>query len=263
MTSADITQPAILSLPTTKETVTNTQNSLGVAPLVKHNQPTFVAVGGDFTLIMSHNDRRLLRSLLSEPSSVFISHHATANTLHSWQLSTLAKAALHEQNAGGGSELSESLSVEILSRLFPCVSIKTEMQITYKVYGGKIADYLAAVKVGETSIKIGVSVARAMHPLKLNHKRPRIFDEAEADRLMYKKVNGLICARSGVHRSDRFYTSIVHFQAQTDEIAELMHAAYKRLEPRYREDIIVLVTICEGSGFDCMWSNCETCCNEC
>lgn len=182
-------------------------------------------------------------------------NYATAARSCSWNLCNLATKARYTANAGGNSIVSEFLSVETLARLFTCVDIKTEMEISYKVYGSKIADYLITIAVETQNIRVGVSVARAMH-----HLDHSMFTDQEADRLMYKKLEGLIIARQATSRCDRYYASIVHFQAQSEFIAVKLRSAWDRLPAEIRDDIIVLVTVCDGSGFKCIYEECETCC---
>ena len=73
----------------------------------------------------------------------------------------------------------------MLARTLNARNVLTEMEIV--VWGGwKMVDFIA--DVGRT--RVGCSITRAM-----SHPHPALFDQEEADRLIEKKLSGLVIAR--------------------------------------------------------------------
>lgn len=217
------------------------------------NVSTRVYLYSDMCLILGTRDYFTLRSLLLNPTSSFFYSKAQAPRKCNWKLSSFGLKTKTDPNAGGGSIVSEYLSAEILFRLLNYQDLITEMGVVYKAYGGNIADFLLGFSNNGRKFNVGVSVARAM-----GYPSESVFDLDQARRLMVKKLNGLIVARSGVVKSQRFYASIVHFIAQSSRIADLLYEAWEEQPAEYKDDLIVLCTVCEG-GFTCAYENCEQC----
>ena len=101
----------------------------------------------------------------------------------------------------------------------------------------KMIDYI----IIEGDKRIGVSVTRAM-----TFRRTCVFDMKEAERLMQKKLYGLVVARNAVNKRHRFFTCILHVWCQTEEIAILCQQALENFEQEEQKgvDFSVLFTVC-------------------
>ena len=160
-----------------------------------------------------------------------------------------ANQIMIEPNAGGASVVSEALSMELMHRRFGANEVATEMAIQYWCVNWKKIDYIATIHGHRT----GVSVTRAM-----GYPDASTFTEADADRLCYKKLFGLVVARAGISRAFSYERSILHCFCQDDRIAELMKSAFEKLilvdEERMNHDaestltgsIIIILTVCSN-----------------
>ncbi len=153
------------------------------------------------------------------------------------------------QNAGGASELSEALSIHYFFRRFRVTKFMFEMDISYDFYGSSICDFLCELKDPRDptqSYRVGVSVTRAMH-----FCDPSRFNDADADRLLTKKLWGLIVARNGVSDKHSFQKCCLHIWCQTQHIADTLMTAHQRLLDILPEDdpireVVVILTVCEA-----------------
>lgn len=105
---------------------------------------------------------------------------------------------------------------------------------------------------GKAGSRVGVSVTRAM-----GFPSPRKFTYNDAVELINKKLYGLIVARNGVIKEQRFYRSILHIWCQTFRIAALVKKAFKNLESydfglNVKTDIAVFLTVCNHK---CIYTN--------
>jgi hypothetical protein len=149
-----------------------------------------------------------------------------------------AKKSLLVDNAGGGSQLSEALSIHYFSERFHARRFVFENDIEYWIQY-KMADFLCSIE----GRRVGVSVTRAM-----GFPSPENFTEEDANRLMYSKMHGLVIARSGVSERHEFSVSILHCWCQTERIASLVKKAYEKVvmedESNTLYQVIVLLSIC-------------------
>ena len=104
-----------------------------------------------------------------------------------------AKKILLEPNAGGTSEYTEAYAMQILFENFNAKYIYTEMNIKYYNEWWKKCDFITTIN----NENIGVSVTRAIFTNKYN---PDDLDY-QISNLLYKKLSGLIIARSGVEHN--------------------------------------------------------------
>lgn len=155
-----------------------------------------------------------------------------------------ARKVASDPNAGGQSIVSEAFSMEHLSRRFGARHVVTEMEITYWNYNWKKVDYLCDIRGN----RIGVSVSRAM-----GFPTPDRFKFTDAERLVKKKLRGLLVAMQGVDDDHRQDMAILHIFCQTQEIAGLMQLAclqyFNGSDDGYGVDssgILVLLTVCES-----------------
>ena len=151
-------------------------------------------------------------------------------------LSHGAHRCLTTQNAGGTSEWSEACSFEVLHQLYGAKLLRTEMEIEYAP-GSKITDFSITL-FGQ---HIGVSVTRAMS---FKHK----FDEAEALRLLSKKLFGVNCASRGVIKAHRWTQSILHIIVQDSSYVDILLSAYSQICSSLRSNTIVLITSTLGNN---------------
>jgi hypothetical protein len=78
--------------------------------------------------------------------------------------------------------------------------------------GSKMVDYVCSI----AEERVGVSVTRAMA---WPTRRPELYTQEQADRLIAKKVQGLIISREAVSERHSFAKSILHVWCQTTRIA--------------------------------------------
>jgi len=154
-----------------------------------------------------------------------------------------ARKVASDPNAGGQSIVSEAFSMEHLNRRFGARHVVTEMEITYWNTNWKKVDYLCDLR----GARIGVSVSRAM-----GFPSPESFKYQDAERLIKKKLRGLLVAMQGVDDDHRQDMAILHIFCQSQEIAGLMQLAclqyFSGADDGYGIDssgILVLLTVCE------------------
>ena len=154
-----------------------------------------------------------------------------------FSLSPWSQKVLMSANAGGSSIISESLSAEVLVRMFGAGGIRTEMEIEY-VTSSKIVDF--TIKMYGKNV--GVSVTRAMGwPIEAQ------FTYAHGHRLMRKKIAGLIVARENAR--ERFDVAILHVMCSSNRIKNVLYRVYKKLPRDFTCDIIVLCTVADESRY--------------
>ncbi len=140
-----------------------------------------------------------------------------------------------DENAGGSSEFSEALSMEILQRLFHFKLERTEMAIRYCHSGSKKTDYTVRTDANQI---LGVSVTRAMH-----YFDNKLFKAEQAKLLLKKKLNGILCSTANVAPECRWKKQLLHVFAPSKKIAKLMRAEYKKLSSTLKANTVVFVTV--------------------
>lgn len=151
-----------------------------------------------------------------------------------------ASRIMNEPNAGGKSTVSEALSMELLQRRFGAHDVLTEMEIVYWNDYWKKVDYIATLKAG--GHRVGVSVTRAF-----GWRDSEAFCRDDADRLLAKKLRGLVVARMGLWDDSQVYDrSILHVWCQTQRIADLIWEAFADVEDEtIKANVIVLCTVAD------------------
>lgn len=142
-------------------------------------------------------------------------------------------------NAGGKSVVSEMMSIHYFSRVFGSSATLLEMEIEYWAKY-KMVDFITTVD----NNRIGVSVTRAM-----GFPSPDDFENIDAERLINKKLFGLIVARNAVQKKHRFFRSVLHVWCQTERIASLINKAYNNIQNKdygmdIRGNVAVILTVC-------------------
>lgn len=143
-------------------------------------------------------------------------------------------------NAGGTSVISETLSFEMLNRMYAAKLQATEMELRYYPLGSKITDYSVSI-YGET---IGVSVTRAM-------KFKGIFSDEDGVRLLTKKLDGVICSSKAVIKQYRWKKQILHIWAETKDTAKVLERVYfsDAIPQSLKSSTIVMVSVWENAPF--------------
>lgn len=144
-----------------------------------------------------------------------------------------------EANAGGTSTISEALSVEYFVRRFQAKDIVTEMEVEYCSMNWKKVDYICTL-YGQ---QVGVSVTRAM-----SYPDPEQFSQDMANKLLHKKLFGLVVAREGVADRHCFSQCILHVWCETERTARLLEAEYLEVsqELEITDDLIMVLTVADG-----------------
>jgi hypothetical protein len=153
----------------------------------------------------------------SEEIEIFIDFYIPPYNINS--LSIEAQQSLNIENAGGKSCFSEAISIDIFNKYYGTKNTQFETEIKYNGRS-KMIDYIT------TSGKknIGVSVTRAMH-----HIDASLFTLEDGYKLVMKKLNGLVLAKSSVDKDNSFYTAVLHIFCQTYEILSIVHYILKTL----------------------------------
>ncbi|KAH7387330.1 hypothetical protein KP509_16G017100 [Ceratopteris richardii] len=150
-----------------------------------------------------------------------------------------AKRVRTESNAGGTSTISESLSVEYFVRRFQAKDVVTEMEVEYCSFNWKKVDYICTL-YGQ---RVGVSVTRAM-----SFPDPKEFSAQMANRLLHKKLFGLVVARHGVSKRHSFSQCILHVWCETQQTVRLLQKEYDAVsqELDIADDVIMVLTVADG-----------------
>lgn len=159
--------------------------------------------------------------------------------MHEWDVCEFAKKIYLEPNAGGKSVNSEAFSTNILNEIYGVSDIIPEMEVEYIWYNYKRCDYLCTIYGN----RVGVSVTRAMA-----YPNPSYFTLDDAERLLKKKINGLLVAREGVCTKYDFKKCILHIWCQSEGIAKIIQDYYNTLDYETRDDIIIMLTVTEQSS---------------
>jgi hypothetical protein len=153
-------------------------------------------------------------------------------------LSETPKRSLTIRNAGGSSELSEALSMQVMYQLYGVTQFVPEKEVEYWI-DYKMCDYLMVYQ----GTNIGVSVTRAlMYPFEDD------FTTEKAHWLVTKKLSGLVLARQTVNVRHQFYKSLLHIWCISSIAASNVRKVYDEIVANDQEhvycDILVMCTIC-------------------
>jgi hypothetical protein len=174
---------------------------------------------------------------ISHRTFVFIDHYTLPR-----EVSLEAERSLTVENAGGKSAISEMFSIDYMVKKYHANSIVLEMEVVYSI-DYKMVDYIALVD----DIRVGVSVTRAM-----GFPTAAYFTSEDADRLLRKKLNGLIVARNSVSKHQSFIKSILHVWCQSPNIARLLKDSFRRLDDNdfgldIKGVVILQLTVCQDT----------------
>eukprot|EP00462_Mataza_sp_D1_P005047 CAMPEP_0175101404 /NCGR_PEP_ID=MMETSP0086_2-20121207/7776_1 /TAXON_ID=136419 /ORGANISM="Unknown Unknown, Strain D1" /LENGTH=232 /DNA_ID=CAMNT_0016375927 /DNA_START=195 /DNA_END=893 /DNA_ORIENTATION=+ len=158
-------------------------------------------------------------------------------------LCSKAAYSLSIPNAGGKSNISEAYSIDMFVRGFAATDVLCENEVKYWAeicFGGnyKMVDFICTIQ----GCQVGVSVTRAMSfPI----AQPEKFTYEDAERLVFKKVNGLVVSRECVTEDHSFSKSVLHIFCQTQRIADLVLQAWnhyqKHMEPQGEAGVLMVM----------------------
>jgi len=160
---------------------------------------------------------------------------------------TTALKSLYEVNAGGSSEISEALSMNYFNDLYGINDFILEMDVKYDVFHCSMCDFV----MGTDNNRIGVSVTRA-----LNFHDKYNYTVEDAERLLRKKLFGLIVARSGISKLHNFDKCILHIWCINEAAAMSLHDAYNNIISETNitnnddgiNDVVVIITVCDNDS---------------
>jgi hypothetical protein len=195
----------------------------------------------NYTILQSVETYNRSKQLLSTPgrgTAPYIFNHTLINNpdknFIDWDTCEYARKLYMEPNAGGKSMNSEAFSINILNELYDVDCILTEMEVEYIWFNYKKCDYICKI-YGQ---QVGVSVTRAM-----SYPDPSYFTSDDADKLLKKKMSGLMVARDGVIDKYNFDKCILHIWCESQGIADIIKKQYDLLDTETKDDIIILLTV--------------------
>jgi hypothetical protein len=151
-----------------------------------------------------------------------------------------AKRMLNAPNAGGSSVMSEVLSCELMCESFSASLQRTEMEIEYWPPNSKKTDY----SVSLFGRSIGVSVTRAW-------KLWGEFSIADAQSLLYKKLNGIAASSSTVIQEHGWQKQILHVWTAHSYIAHVLAHVFENdpeCEP-LRQNTVLMITVSHNADW--------------
>ncbi|XP_024364790.1 uncharacterized protein [Physcomitrium patens] len=225
----------------------------------KVHEPKLMMLNNDFAVTSSLRDNLLITIALTERECstqfvedqeelklglkeqahlVLLGRFTAFSSFLQFKLCHDALRVKYEQNAGGSSTISESLSVEYFARRFRAQDIVSEMEVEYWSSNWKKVDYICTL-YGQ---RVGVSVSRAMA-----FPDPKAFSPEMAHRLLHKKLYGLVVARDGVTKRHSFSKSILHVWCETQRTAEIMRTVSTdvRKDLNISDSIIMVLTVAD------------------
>jgi len=160
-------------------------------------------------------------------------------------LSSGSTKILTTPNAGGNSLWSEVLSFEVLSGCFGVQLLRTEMELQYVSSNGPITDYSVVAMDNGTPVVLGVSVTRAM-------KFKGNYEDSDAERLLYKKLRGVVGSTQSVAPHHKWDKQILHVWAQGQHVADTLGRVYANMPDELKSNTLVVVSVVQGS---LVWKN--------
>lgn len=155
--------------------------------------------------------------------------------------SIYAKNNLTIPNGGGPSELSESMSMDIMSNLFNINNIIFETHVKYEYQTFKV-DYLFQSPIFNNYI--AVSATRAFQWELMSHGK--LYDEYIAERHIEKKISSIIKARNSVCNEHYFDKAILHIFCENYNLYKYLYNSFQKIAKKYNieDSIICILSIC-------------------
>lgn len=190
-----------------------TSATLGISEMIPHtyHEGSVIITYSDDT---SAVDEWSMGEKVSYMMIIDLCQFVDFNLLH---LSDEIRRALTISNAGGSSEISESLSMYYMLLKFGARHFIPEMEVNYR-FQSNICDYLMEIN-GQ---RVGVSVTRA-----INYPFDKAISKETANTLLYKKLTGIVIAKRAVTSRHNFDISVIHIWCRTLTDAQTLRDAYK------------------------------------
>ena len=187
--------------------------------------------------ITCHTSFFQVERLVQDPLSngCIVMEFTQTRAFKSMKLTKEAACIQYTPNAGGSSVESETLSFEILKKLYNARLRFTEEEVAYFPFGGSKTDYVVCL----FDSVIGVSVTRAF---KFNNE-PFSFDDAFV--LLNKKLKGI--AQSTKNTMVRWEKQILHVWVLDEQAACSLLTAWDLLDSSLKSNTVLLVTLASRS----------------
>lgn len=153
-----------------------------------------------------------------------------------------ARKALVVKNAGGKSQVSEAVSIQFFAERFKAKRFILENDVEYWA-PFKMVDYLCLID----DENVGVSVTRAM-----GYPNDEHFDESQAEKLLKRKLYGLVVSRNCTVKKHAFFKAILHIWCRSEEVAATLKTTFDKMDQTTYENVYLVVTVCQES---CIYTN--------
>jgi hypothetical protein len=182
------------------------------------------------------------------PTRIFVDQYdVNVRQIQNNELCTDALRSLQTANAGGSSDISEAFSMDYFNNLYGINSFTLEMDVKYDVFNCSMCDFIMNVN---NSNRIGVSVTRA-YPYNQCIGN-EMYSVNDANKLLKKKLFGLIVARSGVSKSQGFDKCILHIWAYNNIVVNSLTTAYDNIINEIDDadgihDVVIIITVSDNN----------------
>jgi hypothetical protein len=204
-------------------------------PVVSQIERCNLLINENFTLICTQNIFRV-EKLISDKylSGFLLIRFDSIKSFEKMKLTSEANKIQNTPNAGGSSIVSETLSFEMMKKLFNAQLLNCETEVTYFPEGGSITDYV--IRLFDNVI--GVSVTRAM---KYDNSEFTIDD---ATFLLSKKLRGV--QQSSRNSLVQWHKQILHVWLMNEQAANSMYAAWDKLNTNLKANTVLLITLAKN-----------------
>jgi hypothetical protein len=220
----------------TTTTTTTIEHQVETQQKNKENeeQEVCVSLGEGHVVKCTFDDLLSLQTSIEKGSPNFVTTYYQGPT--EWDdvvLSEEAQMLIDCPNAGGNSEMSEAVSLDVLKTMFGADLIKTEMDIRYQWANTKKTDYSCMM----FDTRLGVSVTRAM-------AFRRQFTEQDALHLLTKKLTGVNCSSRDVIIPDSWKKQLLHIWTKSHANAQVLKKVYdEQISDELKTNTTVVVTV--------------------
>ncbi len=149
----------------------------------------------------------------------------------------------NSKNLNERSKLSEMTSMYILNKYFGAKTARSECDVKYWNDFWKKCDYITKI----SNKPLAISVSRMNGPAYF-YMPTRIRMCIGAMELLYKKIYGLVVARSGIVEKVSFDYSILHVFVPSYEAALCVAFVFDQLSEEIKSDITLIVTVVKVSN---------------
>jgi len=182
----------------------------------------------------------VIESLINKHAGFLLNLFQSETNFYDLTLSPGGYKILTTPNAGGSSIESEVMSFELMRLIFGAKLFRTEMEIEYFPIGGSITDY--SVRIGPLSVS--VSVTRAM---KFRKKNDNVFTNADAERLLMKKLSG--CVNAKRNTLEKWDVCVLHVWVEKPYMCGVLMSVYQQLDLKIKSNTVVICTVAENANW--------------